>query len=257
MTDVPHIITSLSLGRLSADDVAAEKAAGRPHPERCPIGPFRDREAAEEYADRAIRTWGGEGSAEFAPLRDDLVPPHMRPPPFEPPGLRDIVKRTAYKPGWTLSLSLFAEGGEPRCWALHIVSDTADSYDHSKPMRVRHEFLVPPASYNRDTWIAWVFDRIRQVEDHEAGEFFMVDGVDGVDGVRVFAPHHGNGEDPYRVWFVGDYADTRVKAGQDKPVEPVIWGEGHGPCPRCGLLPAAHLDAERSGAVGHGWGTSA
>ena len=38
-----------------------------------------------------------------------------------------------------------------------------------------------------------------------------------VDGVRVFAPHHGNGEDPYRVWHVGDLADTRVKAGQDKP----------------------------------------
>lgn len=129
--------------------------------------------------------------------------------PYEPPGLRDLIESITYKPGWEFSLDLFSEDGEARGWALHIVSQTPDSYDVRKTIRVRHEFLVPPASYNRDVWAAWLFDRVRDVESHEAGEFFMIDGL------REFAPHHGNGEDPYRVWHVSDYAATRKKAGED------------------------------------------
>jgi hypothetical protein len=112
-----------------------------------------------------------------------------------------------YKPGWTFSLGLFTEDGEARAWAFYVVSDTENSLDTSRRIRVRHEFLVPPASWNRDTWAAWLFDRVRDVETHEAAEFFRLDGV------REFAPHHGNGEDPYRVWHVSDYATAAKKAG--------------------------------------------
>jgi hypothetical protein len=129
-------------------------------------------------------------------------------PPYEPPHLRGLVESVTYKPGWTFRLGVFREGGEPRGWALYVVSDTEDSYDHARRVRVRHEFLVPPASWGRDTWAAWLFDRVRDVETHEAGEFFMLDGY------REFAPHHGNGEDPYRVWHVGDHAAARKRAGE-------------------------------------------
>lgn len=129
--------------------------------------------------------------------------------PYEPPRLRGLIEGLTYKPGWEFRLGVFREDAEARGWAFYVTSDTENSYDHAQRIRVRHEFLVPPTSWNRDTWAAWLFDRIRDVEGHEAGEFFMIDGV------REFGPHHGNGEDPYRVWHVSDYAATRVKAGQD------------------------------------------
>lgn len=130
---------------------------------------------------------------------------------FEPPGLRDLIGSMTYKPGWEMSLGAFIEDGEQRGWAFYVVSDTENSYDPTKRIRVRHEFLVPPASWNRDTWAAWLRDRVAQVEEHELGEFLTFDGV------REFAPHHGNGEDPYRVWHVSDYAETRTRAGETTP----------------------------------------
>lgn len=129
--------------------------------------------------------------------------------PFEPPGLRELIDSISYKPGWLFSLGAFVEDGEPRGWAFYVVSDTPDSYDHGRRIRVRHEFLVPPASWKRDVWAAWIRDRLADVEAHELGEFLMFDGY------REFAPHHGNGEDPYRVWHVGDHAAARKRAGQD------------------------------------------
>jgi hypothetical protein len=128
---------------------------------------------------------------------------------YWPPALEELVGQVTYKPGWSVRLGEeFADDGAGGL-KLFIVSDTPDSYDVSRRVRVRHEFLVPRASYTRDVWAAWLFDRYRDVESHEAGEFFMLDGL------REFAPHHGNGEDPYRVWHVGDHAATRKKAGQD------------------------------------------
>jgi hypothetical protein len=122
------------------------------------------------------------------------------------PVLSDIVRAIKYKPGWEFYLWRSADDSVSK---LYIVSKTPDSFDFSKTIRVRHEFLVPPAVYNRAVWTAWVFDRVRDVETHEAGEFFRVDGV------REFAPHHGNGEDPYRVWHVSDWATASKSAGDD------------------------------------------
>ena len=128
---------------------------------------------------------------------------------YEPPGLRELVAALTYKPGWQFSLAPFSEDGEQRGWAFYVTSDTENSLNPAQRIRVRHEFLVPPASYNRDTWAAWLFDRVRDVETHEAGEFFRLNGV------REFAPHHGNGEDPYRVWHVSDWATAAKSSGQD------------------------------------------
>lgn len=129
--------------------------------------------------------------------------------PFEPPGLRNLIENLTYKPNWETFMGLFIEDSEVRCWAFYVVSDTENSMNPGRRIRVKHEFLIPPASWNRDTWAAWLFDRIRDVETHEAGEFFRINGV------REFAPHHGNGEDPYRVWHVGDWATANKSSGDD------------------------------------------
>lgn len=138
---------------------------------------------------------------------------------YWPPELEQLVRQVTYKQGWAVYLGEeFAEDGAGGL-KLFIVSETPDSYQTDRAraggrdmpvrmIRVRHEFLVPRASYARDVWAAWLFDRYRDVETHEAGEFFKIDGL------REFAPHHGNGEDPYRVWHVGDHAATRKKAGE-------------------------------------------
>lgn len=130
---------------------------------------------------------------------------------WEPPGLRELVKSIEFLPGWRVYLGRDNEGGG---WlVLHIVSCTPNSYHLDQMIRVDHSFLVPMASYNMRTWKAWVRDRYSQVWDHEIGEFLKFNGV------REFAPHHGNGEDPYRVWHVGDLRDTQVPAGSDREDE--------------------------------------
>ncbi len=128
---------------------------------------------------------------------------------YEPPHLADLVKAITYKPGWMFFLDDVTEPDGSGGLALNIISETVNSFDFKRTIRVRHRFLVPAASYNRDTWAAWLFDRVRDVESHEAAEFFRIDGV------REFAPHHGNGEDPYRVWHVSDWATAAKSAGDD------------------------------------------
>lgn len=128
---------------------------------------------------------------------------------YVPPHLGELVKAITYKPGWMFFLRYEVEEDGSGGLALKIVSDTENSFDFGQRIRVQHSFLVPPASYNRDTWAAWIFDRVRDVETHEAGEFFRIDGV------REFAPHHGNGEDPYRTWHVSDWATADKSSGDD------------------------------------------
>jgi hypothetical protein len=127
-----------------------------------------------------------------------------------PTGLEDIVKSCEFTwPGWMVYLGHDNEGsGAP---VLHIVSCTPNSYEPGERIRVNHSFLVPLGTYNERTWQAWIMERFVDVFRHETGEFLQFNGV------RMFAPHHGNGEDPYRTWYVGDLADTRVRAGEDKP----------------------------------------
>lgn len=125
---------------------------------------------------------------------------------YMPPHLAELVEAITYKTGWSAWLDRLVEEDGSGGLALNIVSDTDDSMS-DKRIRVRHRFLVPTASYNRDVWAAWLFDRFRDVESHECAEFFRIDGL------REFAPHHGNGEDPYRVWHVSDWATANKSAG--------------------------------------------
>jgi hypothetical protein len=129
---------------------------------------------------------------------------------YTPEHLPELVKAITYKPGWEFRLAHAMEPDGSGGLQLWITSDTENSFNFKQRIRVRHSFLAPLASYNRDTWAAWLFDRVRDVETHEAGEFFRIDGV------REFAPHHGNGEDPYRVWHVSDWATANKSSGDDR-----------------------------------------
>lgn len=126
---------------------------------------------------------------------------------YVPPHLAELVDAIEYKPRWMFYLDHQIEPDGSGGLSLHVISDTEDSFHFGSRIRVNHAFLVPMASYNRDVWAAWLFDRIRDVETHEAGEFFRINGV------REFAPHHSNGEDPYRVWHVSDWATAAKSSG--------------------------------------------
>lgn len=92
---------------------------------------------------------------------------------------------------------------------LYIYTHNPNTYRPDEIRHTRHEFVVPVATYNRAAWIRWVFDRIVSIEIHETCESFQVDGV------RVYAPHHGNGWDPYTLWYDG-HPDEQAKApGED------------------------------------------
>lgn len=129
--------------------------------------------------------------------------------PYEPPNIREAIETFSYKPGWDFWIGIFHEGRVPLCWAFYVVSDTENSMDTTKRIKVRHEFLIPPASYKLEVWKAWMLDRVGDVEMHERNEFARWNGE------REFAPHHGNGEDPYRTWFVSDYATAKKRAGDE------------------------------------------
>lgn len=62
----------------------------------------------------------------------------------------------------------------------------------------------PPATYDQRSWRRWLFDRILDVEKHEAMEFFQVAGR------RPYAPSHGPGNDPYMIREVGTDTDQRT-----------------------------------------------
>lgn len=116
-----------------------------------------------------------------------------------PEDLVDLVATTGYRPGWAVYLRnevrdpADTHQGETRGLTLSIITDAVNSYEPHEPMRVRHSFGVPAATYNRESWQRWLFGCFLLVEQHECMEFFEVDGV------KPYAPLHGPGEDPYRI----------------------------------------------------------
>jgi hypothetical protein len=84
-------------------------------------------------------------------------------------------------------------------WALlHVYLQAPNSYEPpnesgQRPIRhTNHVRLVPCATFDYENWRAWVHDFFADIAVHEVGEWFQDDGE------RIFAPHHGAGNDPYR-----------------------------------------------------------
>jgi hypothetical protein len=104
--------------------------------------------------------------------------------------LRALIARVHCKPGWIFRLA--EEDGALRLVILVPGLDSSTP-NRRRPMDVQHFFPVPTATYNERSWRRWVFERCRDVENHELGEWFR-DGAE-----RPFQPLHGPGEDPYTV----------------------------------------------------------
>lgn len=110
--------------------------------------------------------------------------------------LAQVVERVAYKDGWSVALVERARTSEHLAGGfgptLVIRAQVTDS-GTGQVTRVAHLFAPPPADWDRPTWARWVFDRIMEVELHEAMEFFAVGGR------KPFFPAHGPGANPYEV----------------------------------------------------------
>jgi len=131
--------------------------------------------------------------------------------PF-PAELGDIVAELAYRPGWRFALEDLDRGQGSKGLTFVIVTSVADTYNPERPMNVAHYFPVPPAAYNRSSWLRWVLDRLIEVETHEACEFMVVGGE------RPFAPNHGPGWDPYGIRELNsaEAAETSFRGERDE-----------------------------------------
>lgn len=92
---------------------------------------------------------------------------------------------------------------------LYIFTYNPNTYRPDEMRHTRHEFVVPVTTYNRRQWIRWVTERILSIEAHETVENIFVDGE------RIHSPYHGNGWDPYAIWFEGDPVERAKAPGDD------------------------------------------
>lgn len=124
--------------------------------------------------------------------------------PF-PSDLLELVDALRYRPGWLARLVDIERDPEDTHGAAAggltfiVTTNTINAYRPEQKVRVNHYFIVPAATYNRASWLRWLFDCMAKVELHECMEFFTI-GED-----KPFAPTHGPGDDPYVVHeYAGD-----------------------------------------------------
>lgn len=123
-----------------------------------------------------------------------------------PQTLDDLVAETTYRPGWHLALEELERDPGSSGLTLCIYTKGFDTYnvDQGETYRVLHQFPVPPATYNEESWKRWILDCLLKVETHECCEFLQIKGT------RPFAPHHGPGWDPYIILHHGSDVDART-----------------------------------------------
>lgn len=91
---------------------------------------------------------------------------------------------------------------------LYIFTYNPNTYRPEVMRSTRHEFVVPVTTYNQRQWTRWVLERILSIEAHETVENFFVNGE------RLHSPYHGNGWDPYSLWFEGDPVERAKAPGE-------------------------------------------
>jgi hypothetical protein len=95
------------------------------------------------------------------------------------------MPRLAYKPGWSFKI------GGPLNGFLCVFATTPDSWHPEQNRCTQHMFRLPDPMPDRRAFARWVFDCLLLCEQHEAGEFFRIDGL------APFYPHHQEEGDPY------------------------------------------------------------
>lgn len=140
--------------------------------------------------------------------------------------LADLVNRVRLDPGWSVNLLNTVRDTGTRDQGsgltLRITTVSFDTYhpERGREYRVMHDFIVPAATYNVQSWQRWLFDRYTDVLRHEGMEFFQIVEVPeytGRDGNqheivnRPYAPNHGPGNDPYTVRELTTDLDRRTQ----------------------------------------------
>jgi len=108
--------------------------------------------------------------------------------------LAEMVSRLRYKAEWKFTLETLDRGQGSHGLTLCILINTPDSYHPETRRSVVHYFIVPAAAYDEQSWRRWLFDRVLDVETHEACEFFQIADE------HPYAPNHGPGRDPYVIF---------------------------------------------------------
>jgi hypothetical protein len=149
-----------------------------------------------------------------------------------PQALADLVDSLRYRRhlGWRVWLEDDLQrdkpgrhSGESRGMTLVVQRAGPNTYHPDEHMAVNHYFAVPPATYNRVSWMRWLFDRLGDVDSHERAEDFAFASVAEVrPGTaqrnpdvaevleRPLAPCHGPGWDPYVVTYEREDLDRRT-----------------------------------------------
>lgn len=124
--------------------------------------------------------------------------------------LAEVLEHIEYtrdsKPEWK-RFNLHREDDENFA-VMYIYTHNPNTYRPEEIRHTRHEFVVPVATYNEEAWIRWVFECFVKIEHHETCESFQLDGQ------RIYAPHHGNGEDPYSLWYDGHPGKQALAPGE-------------------------------------------
>lgn len=125
--------------------------------------------------------------------------------PF-PSDLNELVKECKLNPNWQVWMEHRDRGQGSKGLTLVILTHGYDSYhpDRGQSYGVHHYFPVPPAAYDRRSWQRWLFNQYLLVCEHEAMEFFQIDGK------RPYAPSHGPGNDPYLIREIGTEVDVNT-----------------------------------------------
>ena len=145
------------------------------------------------------------------------------PYPYE---LAELVERLAYRPGWRFTLAdierdpASTHGAAAGGLTLIVFADVHDTYHPEERRPVNHYFIVPAATYDRRAWLRWLLDRVLDVEQHEACEWFRFPMPPRWDPASVshlaqpddrpYAPNHGPGRDPYTIVEYATDVDRRT-----------------------------------------------
>lgn len=99
--------------------------------------------------------------------------------PFDPElerPLRELLRRFAYRPGWTFAV----EDG-----ALMVTATVIDAENQTATVPLSFRRQLPSVAHFAGDfdWAGWLFTQVLTMERHETEEFFRVDGR------PVYEPH--------------------------------------------------------------------
>jgi len=104
---------------------------------------------------------------------------------------RRLVARLSYKPGWEVSVLQGPVDGSVTLRVAFTVSDAraVRLMAPALPLRIKHPLSASLlAGMNEARAVAFVFEKVLEMERHEAREWFKLDGI------PVDYPHEPNGD---------------------------------------------------------------